>query len=271
MKIFYNQQMVVSDMESTSKSAGKPKMFVDQVKVIYPNISIVESGSISKKDLELAHSSEYIESIFSRSIYNGFMNYHPEVPNSCLFTIGSMFDAACESLNTKSINCSPTSGFHHSGYDFAGGFCTFNGLIVVAQLLKEKCLATKIGILDLDFHFGNGTADIIDKLQLDYIKHHTLGDRFNRGASGQDYLNAVSKALADLADCDIILYQAGADLSINDPLGGILTDDELVLRDKMVFSLNKPVVWNLAGGYQLDYQKTLDIHIRTLLVSLNKI
>lgn len=259
--------MVVIDLDSTSKSAGKPKMFVDQVKVIDQSIQLVESGAISKKDLELAHSAEYIESIFSRSIYNGFMNYHPEVPNSCLFTIGSMFDAACDSLNTKSINCSPTSGFHHAGYDFAGGFCTFNGLIVVAQLLKAKGLATKVGILDLDFHFWNGTADIIEKLQLDYIKHHTFGDRFKSGASGQAYLKAVSKALFDLADCDIILYQAGADLSINDPLGGVLTDDELVLRDKMVFSINKPIVWNLAGGYQLDYQKTLDIHLMTLLAS----
>lgn len=267
MKIFYNPKMVVSDMESEARSAGKPKLFVEQVMKTDPWTKIIESGAISKKDLELAHSSSYVDNIFSLTIYNGFMNYHPDLPGSCLYTCGSLFSAALESLNTNSINCSPTSGFHHAGYDFSGGYCTFNALVVVAQLLKKKGLVSKVGILDLDFHFGNGTDDIITRLNLDYIKHFSLGKRFGKGSSGKDYLNAVSTALIELADCDIILYQAGADLSINDPLGGILTDDELVLRDQMVFAVNKPIVWNLAGGYQLDYQKTLDIHLRTLLAS----
>jgi hypothetical protein len=31
MKIFYNPKMVVSDLESEARSAGKPKLFVGQV------------------------------------------------------------------------------------------------------------------------------------------------------------------------------------------------------------------------------------------------
>jgi hypothetical protein len=56
------------------------------------------------------------------------------------------------------------------------------------------------------------------------------------------------------ADCDVLLYQAGADPHIDDPLGGWLTDAQLAQRDRLVFEtcreLGLPVAWNLAGGYQ---------------------
>ena len=75
----------------------------------------------------------------------------------------------------------------------------------------------------------------------------------------------------ELADCDLVLYQAGADPHVNDPLGGWLTTDELRRRDAIVFerlrALGVPVVWNLAGGYQQERDGTiprvLEIHDNT--------
>ena len=69
-----------------------------------------------------------------------------------------------------------------------------------------------------------------------------------------------------------MLYQAGADPHINDPLGGWLTTEQLYRRDARVFDgLRKmciPVAWNLAGGYQRDAAGTirpvLTIHDNTL-------
>ena len=60
-----------------------------------------------------------------------------------------------------------------------------------------------------------------------------------------------------MSGCDLILYQAGADPHIDDPLGGWLTTKQLQQRDKRVFSASAewkiPVAWNLAGGYQRTY------------------
>ena len=42
--------------------------------------------------------------------------------------------------------CSPTSGFHHAGRDYASGFCTFNGLAVAA--IMGAMQGAKVGILD---------------------------------------------------------------------------------------------------------------------------
>jgi len=50
-----------------------------------------------------------------------------------------------------------------------------------------------------------------------------------------------------------VLYQAGADPHIDDPLGGILSSEQMSWRDRQVFEKlgHLSLVWNLAGGYQV--------------------
>ena len=85
-------------------------------------------------------------------------------------------------------------------------------------------------------------------------------------------LKKIYQEVASVRDCDVILYQAGADQHINDPLGGFLTTLQLKERDRRVFeaasSLSVPIAWNLAGGYQVNsggIQAVLDIHNNTML------
>lgn len=63
----------------------------------------------------------------------------------------------------------------------------------------------------------------------------------------------LKKGLESMKNCEIILYQAGMDMFKDDPKGGLLTVDELRMRDRIVFewakSNNIPLVWCLAGGY----------------------
>jgi acetoin utilization deacetylase AcuC-like enzyme len=69
-------------------------------------------------------------------------------------------------------------------------------------------------------------------------------------------------------DCDLLMYQAGADPHVDDPLGGFLTTEQLTRRDEIVFSVARtlgiPVVWNLAGGYQEPVYEVLKIHNNTM-------
>jgi len=68
--------------------------------------------------------------------------------------------------------------------------------------------------------------------------------------------------------CDVVLYQAGGDPHINDPLGGFLTTSEMSLRDRYVFeglaARGIPVAWNLAGGYQRPLEKVVALHVNTM-------
>jgi acetoin utilization deacetylase AcuC-like enzyme len=158
-----------------------------------------------------------------------------------------------------------TSGFHHAEWNSGGGFCTFNGLVIAAQLLRVTGKAKCVGIIDLDQHFGNGTEDIISKLGLDYIRHYTFGGHgIQAGESAAAWLKELPKIVCGFKKCDVILCQLGADPFIHDPLGGVLEKDEMRLRDRIVFQVARklgiPVAWNLAGGYTKDFQQVLDIH-----------
>jgi len=61
---------------------------------------------------------------------------------------------------------------------------------------------------------------------------------------------------------DLLLYQAGADPQVDDPLAGWLTSEQLRERDRIVFEHCAgrvlPIAWNLAGGYQKPLRKVLD-------------
>jgi len=178
-----------------------------------------------------------------------------------------MLSAARWVLKHGGFACAPCSGFHHAGYDYPGGFCTFNGLIVTAVALKKEGVS-RVGILDFDQHYGDGTDDIIGRLKLDWITHYTAGRDYKRVNQADEFLSAIPAIVETMTDCDVILYQAGADPHIDDPLGGWLTTEQLARRDSLVFltaaRLKLSVAWNLAGGYQTPLDKVLDIHDNTL-------
>ena len=148
------------------------------------------------------------------------------------------------------------------------GFCTFNGLMVAAAVVHAEG-AKRVGILDCDHHYGDGTDEILDRLQAEqWVHHFTAGRIYRSPAQAPEFFARLPEVLDEFAGCEVVLYQAGADPHVNDPLGGWLTTSELRERDAIVFEtlkkLNAPVAWNLAGGYQRDadggISKVLEIH-----------
>lgn len=123
----------------------------------------------------------------------------------------------------------------------------------------------KIGILDLDFHYGDGTDNIISKLQINYINH--WGFAKNWVPNSFLFFNELNKGLESMKDCDIVFYQAGMDMFKDDPRGGLLTEEELRKRDRIVFEWakknQKPLVWCLAGGYT-EMEKLVGLHHITM-------
>ena len=266
IKIFYSPNMI-ANASDISPSMLKPMQVVDSWVSLYPNLIVEEPKPVTKDQLYLAHDSNYVDDILSCKAENGFNNRLQEVADALPYTSGSMLAAATEALTSK-VAVAPCSGFHHAGYDSAEGFCTFNGLIVTAQVLKQKSLVNNVGIVDFDMHYGNGTDDCINYLKLNYIKHFTAGINYYNESQAEEFLNKIPSIIDSMKDCDLILYQAGADPHIQDPFGGFLTNDQLRKRDRLVFEnckkYNLPIAWNLAGGYQKPLIKVLDIHDATM-------
>jgi acetoin utilization deacetylase AcuC-like enzyme len=272
ISVFYDHKMVVNVILE-SPSPNKPKDVVKQWQEKYgEHLQFDSVTPVSVEQISLAHDKEHVDAVLNLKKKNGFGTRHKEVADSLIWTSGSFLSAARHALKTG-IAVSPTSGFHHAGYNYVRGYCTFNGLLVSAQVLLSEGIK-KIGILDCDYHFGDGTEDI--------IRHLGLKDRVKNITGSQDYtpenvafMQQLPQLLVALEQCDIIFYQAGADAHMNDPLGGFLDNDELRWRDRMVFEFCQAnqiaCVWNLAGGYQEEMvdgkrniQKVLDIHNITM-------
>ena len=269
--VFYTPKMVAI-FENYSPSPAKPIKVVESWGKLGIPIEIIEPVPVTREQLYFAHEKYYVDGVLECTKGNGFGNFLKVVADSLPYTVGSMVSAAKEAVNNSKVAVAPCSGFHHAGIDWPQGFCTFNGLVVAACVLKNDGLAKKVGILDFDMHYGNGTTDIIKKRHFDWIVHLSAGAKYYTHGQADEFLGLIPKMVNLMSDCDVILYQAGADPHINDPLGGWLTTAQLAERDQLVFTMAKrlgiPIAWNLAGGYQVDedgsIRPVLDIHDNTM-------
>lgn len=259
--IFYHPSQSVSGVRSFSASAGKPERFVELMTALrfhdYGPHNLGVSVSVTREDLYLAHSKDYIDGLFALTIPNGFGNCDSRIPESCLWTVGSLLSASRHALKyPESPVCAPVSGFHHAGYDSADGFCHVNGLMVVAAKLISENPKFKVAILDVDAHFANGTVDILNhrKDLTKNILHRNNGEHWCGMEDPDEWFIWLQECIDSINafQPDLVLYQAGADLHIDDDLrNGLLDDRELIQRDRSVFfKIEAPVAWCLAGGYR---------------------
>ena len=269
MLTFYRPEMI-SDAGSYSLSPLKPAVFVDRLRELD---KIVGFGPATRDQIKLAHDPAYVDGVLDLKVQNGFGNGRKAVADSLPYTVGSMIAATKYVLTEcrgRRVALSPTSGFHHAAYNHGGGFCTFNGLMVAAMVALKEKWAERIYIIDGDQHWGDGTQNIIDKLGLKKQVVQFSGDR----TDAKSYLKEFEEACYEACRYDLVFYQAGADIHIKDPLGGILTTQDMQARDLQArfVAMQTAMVWNFAGGYQLDelgntpaqkLKPVVDLHMQT--------
>jgi acetoin utilization deacetylase AcuC-like enzyme len=269
LPVFYDRRQAAANNPSMSPSAGKPALVVADWEAAGIPIEIRGFEPLSEAEIALAHDPAYVRAVLACERPNGFGNALREIADTLPWTTGSMAAAAAHAVEIGGFAVSPTSGFHHAVYNEGMAFCTFNGLVIAAELLRLRGLAGRIGILDLDMHYGNGSADILKQLGVEAATpHYSFGGDIYCGPEAEDWLRRLPDIVGSFAGCDLLLYQAGADPHVDDPLGGALTSAQLRERDRIVFrgcaELGLPVAWNLAGGYQRPIEGVLAVHRATL-------
>lgn len=269
LKIVYNDAMIPDcAIQSLSHSWEKPRLFMHHVQTLinYYSVDTVLGRKATFKELCLVHDAHYVREVLLGYWAGGFgqqgLINNRVLAKSCQYTCGGMLTAVDLVLTTQSDVCVPVSGFHHAHYNSSHGFCTFNGLALAAHILQKK--GATVGILDLDMHYGDGTDDIFNEIGNPPIRF-THQDEFDQQLVREQLVNVLENRFKNI---DVLLYQAGADAHIDDPLGGYLTTREMRKRDDCVFNFcrenNIRVIWCLAGGYQNPFSKTLDLHKNTL-------
>lgn len=236
--------------------------------------STVEPEPFSAGDFKLAHQSQYVEKVLGLKTNNGFGTRSESINRALAYGNASLWAAAEHVLENGGLACSASQGFHHASFDSNFGFCTFNGLVIAARKALSSGIK-KVLIIDGDAHYGDGTDSCISAMRLgNYIVNVTREQGIGRAQAGlsaegwRDY----SEELLQHHRPGLVLYQAGADAWVDDPLGsGYLTFEELGWRDRGIFTAclerGVPIAWNLAGGYSDPMDMTVAIHLQTLKIS----
>jgi len=182
--------------------------------------------------------------------------------------------------------CRPP-GHHCNGF-MAGGYCYLNNIVVAIDSLRlrlgpKKAAQTKIAILDIDFHHGNGTQDafyrdggvlylsVHGEDEFPYYSGYEdeLGEGegygFNcnfplkAGASFEEYIGKLSAALGELASFapDYVFVSLGFDTFHLDPLGKFSIETEHYGQIARQIRSSKgvkgvPCAILLEGGYVID-------------------
>ena len=276
-----------------------------EAKKAFPDIAIVSPDPITESDLLRVHALDYISAVKTgepRSLAESQkFPWSSELFSSVCLTGGGVLAAARQALS-DGVSGALASGFHHACFDHGEGFCTFNGLVVALEALRASGQIRYAAVLDLDLHYGNGTAQLasarpwIRALSIygnDYdantsyrdvrTRHHVDGDNHFSVPlipSGSSDRNVLLEALDEHLNWilegerpDILLYQAGADPLRDDPYSPLDLDHaDLMERDRLVFEFAKrhslPVAWVLAGGYTKDISKVVEVHLNTLRASI---
>lgn len=271
MRVVYGESMN-APAQGYSPSAAKPAAVMAAWLDRWPGLQVRDPVPVSREDLCRAHDAAFVDGVLGLRLANGFGTRDAKVVASLPFTSGALLTAARWALDVRGAVAAPVSGFHHASWDEASDFCTFNGLMVAALALQSERPGLRVGILDYDYHYANGTEDILDNVGRDGIVHITAGEDWHHDADPRTFLENIPNDLKRLSGCDIVLYQAGADPHVDDPLGGFLTTAQLALRDWRVFAGLRerciPMAWDLAGGYQSPLSKVVAIHVNTMRAAI---
>lgn len=265
------------------------------------NIELREPVAILHEDLLRVHDPDYIEAVKTghpRKLAEAQkFPWTDALYPSVLLTNGGVYAAADHAL-TAGVSGALASGFHHAGPAVGEGFCTFNGLVVALEKLRASGKIRTAAVLDMDLHYGNGTAMLAESRSWmfalsiygnDYWNNQAWPDVTERkhpmginhashplpaSCHGLEMLAVLNESLPMLlghGNPDILLYQAGADPLRDDPYSPLeLTAYDLQERDRIVFEFAKkhgiPIAWVLAGGYSEDTSKVVDVHVNTAKV-----
>lgn len=175
-------------------------------------------------------------------------------------------------------------GTHHAFPDRGEGFCLLNDVAVAARYMLDQQLATKVLVIDLDVHQGNGTAVIFRQEPRvftfsmhgkdNYPLHKEQSDldvALPTGMTDDAYLNQLAETLPRLLKeqkPDFLFYISGVDVLKSDRLGKLnLTREGCKQRDEFVFEQARkeglPMVVSMGGGYSPRMADIVEAHCNT--------
>ena len=207
--------------------------------------------------------------------------------------VSGTFRAACRSVDTALTAtqavldgahgsyglCRPPG--HHAARSLYGGYCFFNNAAIAAHHVSTTT-GTKVAVLDVDYHHGNGTQQIFyERDDVLYVSLHgdparaypyTVGYASETGAGrgaganvnlplperldDDGYLAALERACDVIASfgASLLVVSLGLDTFVSDPICDLsLSTEGFEACGRAVGALGLPTVVLQEGGYDVEH------------------
>jgi len=254
----------------------------------------IPARKAKKEELELIHSSEYIDLIASSegkdSMYlDGDTRTSADSYKAALLAAGGFCEAVSmvNSGKLKNAFALVRPPGHHAERSRAMGFCIFNNIAIGARYAREYLGLERIIIIDWDLHHGNGTQHSFeDDPSILYFSTHqypfypgtgsyheigtgkgegfTINVPLSTGHGDGDFVAIFERLFKPVAlefKPEMIFVSAGFDIYEKDPLGGMNVTPEgfagltRSLMDTADLCCDGKMVIALEGGYHIRGQR----------------
>ena len=260
---------------------------------------LIHEGTISKKNLFeperlstaqilATHTADYwgklTELNFSRAEErrSGFPLSKKLVERETTINGGTL--QAVDFARSYGVSMNIAGGTHHAFTNRAEGFCLLNDIAIAAKWALSTGKATKVLVIDLDVHQGNGTAEIFGNNESVFTfsmhgehnyplqkERSDLDVALPDGIKDEPYLKLLEAHLDTVIPQvrpDLIFFQSGVDVLETDKLGRLgLSIEGCKERDRKVLAKVRdhgiPLVISMGGGYSKDIRHILEAHANT--------
>lgn len=297
--IYYSPEFLEHDTgPDHPETADRLRVIVDELSLSgllrSKSCAYVEPKPANRADLELVHEAEYINLVEKMcAVGGGVLDLGDTVVSSrsckaATLSAGALIDAvnAVVEGKTKNAFALVRPPGHHAGAYYALGFCLFNNVAVAAAHLLNRLDFSRVLILDVDAHHGNGTQDIFYNTDRAlYISLHQdssgfpgtgfvdeIGEDNGLGytvnvplpfksddSAFQRALDEIAIPIANQYKPQIMLVSAGFDGHYTDPVGDLSLSmkgyEEIFTKiiDLADMLCEGRLVVSLEGGYSLRF------------------
>lgn len=254
----------------------------------YNSAHFFSPASCSTETVLRTHDAEYLNKLLHQTLSAseqrkiGFPQSPELTQRELIITQGTIDCAVSAQKNGVALNVA--GGTHHAFAERGEGFCLLNDMAVASNYLLDQKLVSKILIVDLDVHQGNGTAKLMENESrvFTFSMHGAHNYPFHKeksdldiglldGTDGPTYLKLLRETLPKLINefqPDFAFYLSGVDVLDTDKFGKLkLSIADCKRRDKIVFEECKkndiPVAVALGGGYSPDIRTIVEAHCNT--------
>ena len=216
--------------------AAQPGRMESIYQALHGHFDFVTPEPANEKDVLLVHGQSHVENVKT----------HPLTYEIALLAVGGVIKAS-----EIAIESEPAFGLirppgHHASRDASWGFCYFNNVAISIEKLRRRGKIGKALIVDIDLHFGDGTANI-------FAGNSDIAYFHVNGMNRENYLSNLSKFLETQKGYNIIAVSAGFDRHQQD-WGGLLTTNDYftigkIIKESASRECNDRRYTVLEGGY----------------------